>query len=69
MKIVKKRELYKQYPKYSVYNIYKKIGTDSNRQPVWEYLYKTCEMNLFELKEEKEDKKQISDTIKENLNV
>lgn len=46
MKIVKKRELYKRYPKYSVYNIYKKIGTDSNEQPVWEYLYKTCEMNF-----------------------
>lgn len=46
MKIVKKRELYKQYEKYSVYSIYKQIGTDENGQPIWKYLYKTCEMNF-----------------------
>ena len=46
MKIVKKKELYKQYPKYNVYNVYKQTGIDETEKPIWEYLYKTCEMNF-----------------------
>lgn len=54
-KVEKKKVLYKKYPKYSVYDIYKKVGIDKNGQPIWQYLYKKCEMNIktkFDVNEE-----------------
>ncbi len=56
MKIVKRKELYKRYSKYCVYNVYKQTGIDETEKPIWEYLYKTCEMNF-------KDKIDINETI------